>query len=150
HQWVHRSCWGARAALVTQLVGLVFAPVAVLAGSAVLIDLTPAGTLDVWSQLRVIPPDAARGGRSRLQAQSPTDEGDHTVPIATEARAVPDHVDLAPRQRQMSASIGPGRALPESELTFTKGYPQRRAAQLAAGIISQPPTPQITTAVAIV
>jgi hypothetical protein len=47
---------------------------------------------------------------------------------------------------EVSTAIGHGPALSESELTFTKGYPQRRAAQLAAGMISQPAIPQRTTA----
>jgi hypothetical protein len=77
----------------------------------------------------------------------PTDEGGVTVPVATEALAAPSRVELlAPRQLEISTAIGHGPALSESELTFTKGYPQRRAAQLAAGMISQPAIPQLTTA----
>ena len=77
----------------------------------------------------------------------PTDEGGLTVPVATEAPAVPSSVELlAARQVEISTAIGHGPALSESELTFTKGYPQRRAAQLAAGMISQPAIPQLTTA----
>jgi len=77
----------------------------------------------------------------------PTDEGGFTVPVGTEAPAVPSRVELlAARQLEISTAIGHGPALSESELTFTKGYPQRRAAQLAAGMISQPAIPQLTTA----
>jgi hypothetical protein len=77
----------------------------------------------------------------------PTDEGGFTVAVATEAPAVPSRVEvLAPRQPEISTASGHGPALSESELTFTKGYPQRRAAQLAAGLISQPAIPQLTSA----
>jgi hypothetical protein len=64
----------------------------------------------------------------------PTDGVGFTVPIATEAPAVRDPT---PPRQEISAAIGHDEALSESDLTFTKGYPQRRAAQLAAGLISQ-------------
>src|SRR5262249_17443139 len=53
---------------------------------------------------------------------------------------------VASRQREISSVIGHGAALSESELTFTKGYPLRRAAQLAAAMMSPPAIPQLTTA----
>jgi hypothetical protein len=78
----------------------------------------------------------------------PTDEGGFAVALATEAPAVPSRVELL-AQREISTAIGHGPVLSESELTFTKGYPQRRAAQLAAGLISQPAIPQLTTAAGV-
>jgi hypothetical protein len=85
--------------------------------------------------------------RSRLQTPLPIDKGGLAVPIATEVPAVPSRVELlARRQREISTAIGHSPAVSESELTFTKGYPQRRAAQLAAGMISQPVIPQLTAA----
>lgn len=145
HQSVHRSFSGARAALVAQLAVLVCAPVLVLAGSNVLFNLSPAGTVRAWHLSRTALADTA--SRSPRQMPLPTDESGFTVAVATEAPAVPSHVDLpAPRQPEISTGIGHRPALSESELTFTKGYPQRRAAQLAAGMISQPAIPQLTTA----
>src|SRR5262249_24224342 len=133
HQWVRRSPWGARAALVTQLVVFVFAPASVLAGSTLLIHLTPAGTVQPSNPSRLTPTQTASGPPSRLLVQLPTDEGALTVAIVTEAPAVPIRdKSVASRRPDISSAIGHGAALSESELTFTKGYPQRRAAQLAA------------------
>jgi hypothetical protein len=53
---------------------------------------------------------------------------------------------VASRQREISSVIGHGAALSESELTFTKGYPQRRTARLAAAMMTPPGIPQLTTA----
>jgi hypothetical protein len=146
HQRVHRSSWGARAALVTQLVVFAFAPISVLAGSTVLIDLTPGGTAQAWNQLRMTPAHTASDTPSRLQMKLAIDVGDLTVPIATEAPAVPDRVErAASRQQEMSSVSGHGTALSDSELTFTKGYPQRRAAQLAAAMMSPSAIPRRTT-----
>jgi hypothetical protein len=147
HPLVHRSFSRARAALVAQLAVLAFAPVSVLAGSNVLLHLSPAGTVRAWSLSRMVPADTASETRSRRQMPLPTDEDGFTVAVATEAPAAPSRVEPpAARQREISAAIGHGPALSESELTFTKGYPRRRAAQLAAGMISQPVIPQLTTA----
>jgi len=143
HQLVHRSFSSARAALVTGLAVLVFAPVSVLTGSNVLLLLSPAGTVRAWDLWRI---STGSEARSHLQTLLPTDEGGFTVPVATEAPAAPGRVELlAARQAEISTAIGHGPALSETELTFTKGYPQRRAAQLAAGMISQPAIPQLTT-----
>ena len=150
HPLVHRPFSGARAALVAQLAVLVCAPVSVLAGSNVLLNLSPAGAGRAWNLTRTAVTDTA--SRSPRQMPLPTDEGSFTVPVATEAPAVPSHVELpAPRQPEISTAIGHRPALSESELTFTKGYPQRRAAQLraaqlAADMISQPATPQLASA----
>jgi hypothetical protein len=144
---VHRSSWGARAALVTQLVVLGFAPALALAGSTVLIHLTPDGTVQAWHQSRMTPAPTASEAPSRLQMKLPTDDGDLTIPIATEAPAVPDRVErVASRQQAVSSVSGHGTALSDSELTFTKGYPQRRAAQLAAAMMSPTAVPPHTTA----
>jgi hypothetical protein len=144
---VHRSFSSARAALVAQLAVLVFAPVSVLAGSNVLLHLSPAGTVRTWNLSRIVLADTAGETRSRRRMRLPTDEGGFTIPVATEAPAAASRVELpAARQREISTAIGHRPALPESELTFTQGYPRRRAAQLAAGMISQPATPQLTTA----
>jgi hypothetical protein len=139
-QLVHRSFSGARAALVAQLAILVFAPVSVLAGSNVLLNLSPTGTVRAWNLKRTALTDTA--SQSPRQIPLPTDEGGFTVPAATEAPAVPSRVEPpAPRQPEIATAIGHRPALSESDLTFTKGYPQRRAAQLAAGMISQPADP---------
>jgi hypothetical protein len=147
HPLVHRSFSGARAALVAQLAVLVCAPVSVLAGSSVLLHLSAAGPVRAGDPSRTALADTARETRSRRQIPLPTDEDGVTVPAATEAPAGPGHVELpAPRQPEIPTAIGHRPALSESELTFTKGYPQRRAAQLAAGMISQPAIPQRTSA----
>jgi hypothetical protein len=144
-QLVHRSFSGARAALVAQLAILVFAPVSVLAGSNVLLNLSPTGTVRAWNLKRTALTDTA--SQSPRQIPLPTDEGGFTVPAATEAPAVPSRVEPpAPRQPEIATAIGHRPALSESDLTFTKGYPQRRAAQLAAGMISQPAIPRLTSA----
>jgi hypothetical protein len=145
HPLVHRSFSGARAALVAQLVVLVCAPVSVLAGSNVLLNLSPAGAGRAWNLARTAVTDTA--SPSPRQMPLPTDEGGFTVPVATEAPAVPSQVEPpAPQQPEISTAIGHRPALSESELTFTKGYPQRRAAQLAAGLISEPAIPQLASA----
>jgi hypothetical protein len=147
HQLVHRSFSSARAALVTGLAVLVFVPVSVLAGSTVLLHLSPAGTVRAWNLSRAVLTDTASETRSPRQMLLPTDEGGFTVPVATEAPGVPSRVELPAAQKlEITTAIGHGPARSESELTFTKGYPQRRAAQLAAGMISQPVNPQLTTA----
>jgi hypothetical protein len=141
---VHRSFSSARAALVALVAVLVFVPVSVLAGATALLHLSPAGTVRAWDLWRM---STGSEARSRLQTLSPTDEGGFTVAVATEAPAVASRVALpAPRQREIATNIGHGAALSESDLTFTKGYPQRRAAQLAAGMMSQPAIPQLTSA----
>jgi hypothetical protein len=143
---VHRSFSGARAALVAQLAVLVFAPVSVLAGSNVLLNLSPAGTVRAWSLSRTALADTPSETQSRREMRLPTHEGGFTVPIATNAPAVASPELPPPRQPAIPAAIGHRPALSESDLTFTKGYPQRRAAQLAAGMVSQPAIPQRTSA----
>jgi hypothetical protein len=151
HQWVHRSFSSARAALVTQLAVVVFAPVSVLAGSTVALHLSsPAGTVRAWDLWRMTPASSASEARSRPRILSPTDEGGVTVLVATEAPTIPGSVEApAPRAREIAIAIGNGAALSESDLTFTKGYPQRRAAQLAAGLIFEPAMPKITAAATV-
>jgi hypothetical protein len=147
HPLVHRSFSGARVALVAQLTVFVFAPVSVLAGSNVLLHLNPAGTVRAWNQWRMTATGAASETRSPFQTTLPTAEGGFTVPVAAEAPATPSRAGLpAPRRPEISSAIGHGPALSESELTFTKGYPQRRAAQLAAGMIFQPAVRQLASA----
>ena len=132
---------------MAQLAILVCAPVSVLAGSNVLLNLSPTGTVRASHLKRTALTDTASESRSRRQIPLPTDEGGVTVPVATEASAVPSRVEPpAPQQPEIATAIGHRPALSESELTFTKGYPQRRAAQLAAGMISQPAIPQLTSA----
>lgn len=146
HELVHRSFASARAALVAVFV---FAPVSVLAASTVLLHLSPATPVPVWNPWRKTPMGTTSETRSHLQTLLPTDAGGFTIAAATEAPAVPNRVELlAQRQREISTAIGHGPALSERELTFTKGYPQRLAARLAAGLISQS-IPQLTTAAGI-
>jgi hypothetical protein len=55
-----------------------------------------------------------------------------------------------PRQRAISVSVGyASGTFAESELTFTKGYSRRRAAQLVANMTSLPSIPQLTAAINI-
>jgi hypothetical protein len=55
-----------------------------------------------------------------------------------------------PRQRAIAVSASHGGVEPsESELTFTKGYSRRRAAQLVATVTSLPSIPQLTAAIDI-
>jgi len=83
HQLVHQSLSSGRAALVTQLAILVFAPVSVLAGSTVLLHLSPAGMVRAWNQWRMTATRAASETRSRLRTPLPIDDGGFTVPMAT-------------------------------------------------------------------
>ena len=54
------------------------------------------------------------------------------------------------RQRAITASVGYGApTLLESDLTFTKGYSRRRAAQLVANMTSPPTIPQLTAPISI-
>jgi hypothetical protein len=146
HRLVHRSFSSARVALVTLLVVLVFAPVSVLAGSTVLLHLSSGHTVRAWSHRLIALTGAVGETRARVEALLPTEERGFTVAVATEPRATLDPVDLPTlRQLEISAAIGHGAVLSESDLTFTKGYPQRRAAQIAAGLIPPPATPQLTT-----
>jgi hypothetical protein len=143
---MHRSFTRARAALFAQLAVLVFAPVSVLAGSNILLHLSPGGAVRAWNLSRIVPTDTAGETRSHRQMLSSSDGGGFTLPVVTEAPAVPSRLELpAARQLEIATAIGHGPALSESELTFTKGYPQRRAAQLAAGLSSQPAMPQLTS-----
>jgi hypothetical protein len=54
-----------------------------------------------------------------------------------------------PRQREITATVGYGGPIRESDLTFTKGYSRRRAAQLAANLTSPPTIPQLTAPINI-
>ena len=147
HRWAHRSSWGTRAALVAQVAILAGAPVSVLAGSAVLLHLSPAGTVVAWNVWQATFAGTPTAPRLPLPPQLPSDQGGFAMPAAAEAPAVSDRVALlVARKRQIATAIGHGAPLSESELTFTKGYPRRRAAQIAAGMISPSAIPQLATA----
>ena len=54
-----------------------------------------------------------------------------------------------PRQRNITASVGYGGPILESELTFTKGYSRRRAALLVANMTSPTTIPQLAAPINI-
>jgi hypothetical protein len=148
HPWVRQPFSSARAALVTWFAVLVFAPVSVLASSAIVLHSGPAAAIRAWNLWRTTP--TSTDARSRARTLVPADEAGLTVAVAAEAPAILDRVWLpAPRRRELSVALGHGATLSESELTFTKGYPRRRAAQLAAGLISEAMIPQVTTAATV-
>ena len=150
HQWAHQSSSSARAALVTPLAVLVFAPVSVLASSAIVLHSGPAAAFRAWNLWRTTPTNTLGEARPRTATLVPADTSSLTVAIAIEAPALPDLIELsAPQRREFSVALGHGAAISESDLTFTKGYPQRRAAQLAAGLISEAMIPQVTTAATV-
>lgn len=144
-----------RLAVVAMLAVVVFAAISVLGGATVLVDSVAPGAIRELVAAKIAPAGAASHARTIVLALLPADERPRAVvavaPVASLAPAAPKPAEpLAPRQRDISASVGYGGAsLAESELTFAKGYSRRRAAQLAANMTSLPSIPQLTAAIDI-
>ena len=142
-----------RLAVVAMLALVVFAAISVLGGATVLVDSVAPGAIRELVAAKIAPAGAASHARTIVLALLPVEERPRAVvaPVASLAPAAPKPAEpLAPRQRDISASVGYGGASSaESELTFAKGYSRRRAAQLAANMTSLPTIPQLNAAINI-
>ncbi len=139
-----------RLAVVAVLGFVVFAGVSALGGVSALID---AGAPKAIHELAAawLPPEESRA-RTVVLALLPTELRRPVVmpQVALLDAPPPKPVEPPePRQRAISVSVGYGGPISESELTFTKGYSRRRAAQLAANMTSLPTIPQLTAAINI-
>jgi hypothetical protein len=151
----------ARLAVAVALAIVVFAAVSALGGATVLLDAIAPGAVRQLVATGLPRAGAASHARTLALALLPAEQRPPVVlgPVVALAPAVdpvpapatPKPVEPpAPRQRAISAAAGYGGAtIAESELTFTKGYSRRRAAQLAATMTSLPSIPQLTAAIDI-
>jgi hypothetical protein len=140
-----------RLALVAGLALVVFAGVSALGGATALLNSAAPGVVRTLAASWLPPPDSR--ARTVALALLPVEPPRRVVmpPVALLDVPPPKPVESPePRQRAISASVGyGGPAIAESELTFTKGYSRRRAAQLAANMTSLPTIPQLTAAINI-
>jgi hypothetical protein len=138
-----------RLALVAGLFLVVFAGVSALGGATALLhSVAPAAMRDLAASW--LPPAESRT-RTVALAMLPVEPPRPVVMPAVAWLDLPPPKPVeppAPRQRAISASVGYG-TFSESDLTFTKGYSRRRAAQLAANMTSLPSIPQLTAAINI-
>jgi hypothetical protein len=142
-----------RLALVSVLALVVLSAVSVLGGATVLLDAVAPGAARDLVAARLPSEGPASRARTLVLALLPVEPRTRVVmpPVALLDAPPPKPVEPPePRQRAISASVGYGGPTPtESELTFTKGYTRRRAAQLAANMTSPPSIPQLTAAIDI-
>jgi hypothetical protein len=140
-----------RLALVAGLAVVVFAAVSALGGATALLDSIAPGRARQLAAAWFPPADSR--ARTLALALLPVEPRRRVVMPAVALLDVPPPKPVEPpepRQRAISASVGyGGPELSESELTFTKGYSRRRAAQLAANMSSLPSIPQLTAAINI-
>jgi hypothetical protein len=137
----------------------VFTAVSMLGGAAVLVNsLAPSAARELVAAR--IPPAGPTGhARAVVLALLPVEEHRRVVmpPVALldapplkpiePIDPIEPPVPPEPRQRAITASVsGP---VPESDLTFAKGYSRRRAAQLVANMTSPPSIPALTAAINI-
>jgi hypothetical protein len=139
-----------RLALVAGLALVMFAGVSALGGATALLG---SAAPSVIRQLAAswLPPADSRA-RTVALALLPVEPPRRVVMPAVALLDAPPPRPVErpePRQRAISASVGYGGPITESELTFTKGYSRRRAAQLAANMTSLPSIPQLTAAINI-
>src|SRR5262249_12437608 len=141
-----------RLALIAVLALVVFAVVSALGGaSALLHSAAPAAVRHLAAAW--LPPAESRG-RTFALALLPVEPPRPVVMPPVAWLGLPPPPKPAgrpePRQRAISASVGyASGTLAESDLTFTKGYSRRRAAQLVANMTSLPSIPQLTAAINI-
>ena len=141
-----------RLALVAVLALVVFAVVSALGGATALLhSVAPAVVRHLAAAW--LPPAESRA-RTVALALLPVEPPRPVVmpPVAwLDLPPPPKPADRPePRQRAISVSVGyASGTFAESELTFTKGYSRRRAAQLVANMTSLPSIPQLTAAINI-
>jgi len=142
-----------RLALVAVLACLVLAAVSALGGATVLLDALAPAALRHLLAARLPPAEAGSQARTLVLAMLPVEPRTRVImpPVALLDLPPPKPIEPPePRQRAITASVGfYGPVLAESELTFTKGYSRRRAAQLVANMTSLPSIPQLTAAINI-
>lgn len=151
----HRSAPGpfslGRLAVVAVLALVIFAAVSALGGVTALLDAVAPNAARELAASWLLPADSR--ARTLALAMLPVEPHRRVVmpPVALLDVPPPKPVEPPePRQRAISASVGyGGPEATESELTFTKGYSRRRAAQLAANMTSLPSIPQLTAAINI-
>jgi hypothetical protein len=146
----------ARLGLAAGLAVVVFAAVSALGGATVLVNSLSPGAARELAAAHIPDAGASSHARAVVLALLPTEERRRVVmpPVAMfdapplKPVEPPGPVEpVEPRQRAITASVsGP---VPESELTFAKGYSRRRAAQLVANMTSPPSIPQLTAAINI-
>jgi hypothetical protein len=141
-----------RLALVAGLALVVFAGVSALGGATALLHSAAPGVVRELAASWLPPAGVDSRARTVALALLPVEPLRRVVmpPVAMLDAPPPKPVERPePRQRAISASVGYGGPVAESELTFTKGYSRRRAAQLAANMTSPPSIPQLTAAINI-
>jgi hypothetical protein len=137
----------AHLALAAVLAVVVFAAVSVLGGASVLVNALAPGAARELAASRI-----PSSGAALVLALLPVEERRRVVmpPVAMlDAPPLKPVEPPEPRQRAITASVGYGGPIPESELTFAKGYSRRRAAQLVANMTTPPSIPQLTAAINI-
>jgi len=151
HRLVPGSFSFARLGIAAVPAFALFALVSVLGGGTVLLDaLAPNAARELVAEL----PEAGAAGPARTLALAmlPTEPPRRVVMPAVallDAPPPPPIEPTVPRQRAISVAAGYGGPIAESDLTFTKGYSRRRAAQLVANMTSLPSIPQLTAAIDI-
>jgi hypothetical protein len=140
-----------RLALVAGLALVVFAGVSALGGATALLHSVAPAALRELAAAWLPPADSQ--ARTVALAMLPVEPPRPVVMPAAALLDLPPPKPVErpePRQRAITASVGyGGPAFSESDLTFTKGYSRRRAAQLAANMTSLPSIPQLTAAINI-
>ncbi len=141
----------ARLGIVAALAVAVFAAVSVLGGATVLLNSVAPGAVRELAASTIPSVGARSHARALVLALLPAEERRPVVmPPVVMLDAPPVKPSEAPEaQRTIAATVGYGGPIPESELTFSKGYARRRAAQLAATMTSPPSIPQLTAAINI-
>jgi hypothetical protein len=146
-----------RLALAAVLTLVVFAAVSALGGASVLVNSVAPGAVRELAASHIPPIGATSHARTLVLALLPVEQRRRVVmpPVAmldapplkpVEPPAAPE-----PRQRAITitATVGYGGPVPETDLTFTKGYSRRRAALLVANMTSPPTIPQLTAPISI-
>jgi hypothetical protein len=146
-----------RLAVAAVLALAVVSAVSALGGASVLINSLTPGAVRQLAASYLRPVGASGEVRILVLALLPIEERRRVVMPAiamldAPPLEAPPPVELPPpepRQREITATVGYGGPIRESDLTFTKGYSRRRAAQLVANMTSPPTIPQLTAAINI-
>ncbi len=144
-----------RLTLVAVLALVVFAAVSLVGGVSMVLDAVAPNAMRELVPSNIPAQGAADAARNLVLALLPTEPRRRVVlpPVvwldAPPVKPVEPPKPPEPRQRAISAAVGYGGPVAENELTFTKGYSRRRAAQLAASMTSLPSIPQLTAAINI-
>jgi hypothetical protein len=152
-----------RLAVLAVLALVVCAAVSALGSASVLVNSVAPGAVRKLAAANIRPVGVSGQARTLVLALLPTEERrrvlmpavamlDAPPPPAPKLVEAPTPTPPPePRQRDITitATVGYGGPIPESELTFSKGYSRRRAAQLVANMTSPPTIPQLTAAINI-